>query len=98
MPGYWPASIRFFSASPFGPPAMSTSVGTQSSAANISFLIVPGLMTPGQRTTSGARIDRKSTRLNSSHVSTSYAVLCAEEKDGDAQRSGMWRWRRDHDD
>ena len=56
MPGYWPASIRFFSASPFGPPAMLTSVGTQSSAANISFLTVPGLMTPGQRTTSGARM------------------------------------------
>ena len=35
---------------------MSTSVGTQSSAANISFLTVPGLMTPGQRTTSGARM------------------------------------------
>src|SRR5213592_1268396 len=56
MPGYWPASIRFFSASPFGPPAMLTSVGTQSSAANISFLTVPGLMTPGQRITIGARM------------------------------------------
>jgi hypothetical protein len=32
--GYWPASIWFFSPSPFGPPAMSTNVGNQSSAAN----------------------------------------------------------------
>jgi hypothetical protein len=31
MPGYWPASIWFFSASPLGPPAMSTNVGSQSS-------------------------------------------------------------------
>ena len=50
-----PASICFFSASPLAPPAMSTSVGTQSSEANISFLTVPGLMCPGQRTTIGAR-------------------------------------------
>ena len=56
MPGYWPASICFFSPSPFGPPAMSTRVGTQSSEANISFLTVPGLMTPGQRITIGARM------------------------------------------
>ena len=44
MPGYLPASICFFSSSPFGPPAMSTSVGSQSSAANSWFLTVPGLM------------------------------------------------------
>ena len=56
MPGYWPASICFFSASPFGPPAISTSVGTQSSEAKMSFLTVPGLMTPGQRITIGARM------------------------------------------
>ncbi len=35
---------------------MSTNVGTQSSDANMSFLIVPGWMWPGQRTTSGARM------------------------------------------
>src|SRR5215203_6288494 len=56
MPGYSPPSIRCFSASPLGPPAISTSVGSQSSAANISFLTVPGLMTPGQRITIGARM------------------------------------------
>ena len=35
---------------------MSTSVGNQSRDANISFLTVPGLMTPGQRMTIGARM------------------------------------------
>ena len=35
---------------------MSTSVGSQSRDANISFLTVPGLMTPGQRMTTGARM------------------------------------------
>ena len=30
MPGYWPASISFLKSSPFGPPAISTSVGSQS--------------------------------------------------------------------
>src|SRR5215475_12854062 len=56
MPGYCPASIRCFSPSPFGPPAISTSVGTQSREANISFLTMPGLMTPGHRITIGARM------------------------------------------
>src|ERR1700760_3531640 len=49
MPGYCPASIRCFSSLPLGPPAISTRVGSQSRAANISFLTVPGLMTPGPR-------------------------------------------------
>src|SRR6516162_6995662 len=35
---------------------MLTSVGSQSRAENIWFLTVPGLMCPGQRTTSGARM------------------------------------------
>ena len=35
---------------------MSTSVGSQSSEANICVLTVPGSMWPGQRTTIGARI------------------------------------------
>src|ERR1700746_2148857 len=56
MPGYWPASICFFSPSPLGPPAMLTNVGTQSREANMSFLTVPGLITPGQRITIGARM------------------------------------------
>ena len=48
--------IRLFSASPLSPPAMLTSVGSQSSDAKMSFLIVPGRMTPGQRTRRGARM------------------------------------------
>src|SRR4029079_12732621 len=48
--------MRAFSALPFGPPAISTSVGNQSSEANMSFLTVPGLITPGQRITIGARM------------------------------------------
>ena len=48
--------IRLFSASPLAPPAMLTSVGSQSSDAKMSFLTVPGLMTPGQRMTHGARM------------------------------------------
>src|SRR5699024_12103687 len=31
-------------------------------------------------TTAGERLDRKSTRLNSSHVSISYAVFCLKKK------------------
>src|SRR6516162_6759481 len=48
--------IRLFSSSPLSPPAMSTSVGSQSSDAKMSFFTVPGLMTPGQRMTAGARM------------------------------------------
>src|SRR6516162_10294194 len=50
MPGYSPASIRFFNPSPLGPPAISTKVGTQSRAANSWFLTVPG--TPRRCSTS----------------------------------------------
>jgi hypothetical protein len=39
-----------------GPPATLTSVGSQSSDAKISFLTVPGLMTPGHRTSIGTRM------------------------------------------
>src|SRR5262247_2463005 len=55
MPGYCPASSCCFSPSPLGPPAASTSVGSQSRAANSWFFTVPGRMTPGQRITIGAR-------------------------------------------
>src|SRR5699024_11243174 len=33
------------------------------------------------------KLDRKSTRLNSSHVSTSYAVFCLKKKTGDRPRA-----------
>src|SRR4029453_2964097 len=55
MPGYLPSWICCFNPSPLGPPAMSTSVGTQARAANNWLCTVPGLMTPGQRMTIGAR-------------------------------------------
>src|SRR5207249_8029251 len=35
---------------------------------------------PGERTQEGWTRDRKSTRLNSSHVSISYAVFCLKKK------------------
>src|SRR5262249_42289698 len=56
MPLYWPAMICLFRSFPLGPPAISTNVGSQSSDAKISLYIVPGLMTPGQRMTQGARM------------------------------------------
>src|SRR6476661_5082162 len=56
IPGYLPASICAVRPSPLGPPAMSTSVGSQSSEAKMSSFTVPGLMTPGQRITHGARM------------------------------------------
>src|SRR5690625_5904224 len=44
-------------------------------------LVVPGLRPPGFLAGGlGADIDRKSTRLNSSHVATSYAVFCLKRK------------------
>src|SRR5690606_16421947 len=43
---------------------------------------------PGERLTartrSGLRQDRKSTRLNSSHVKTSYAVFCLKKKENES--------------
>src|SRR5215471_604011 len=56
MPGYLPVMICLFKSSPFGPPAISTNVGSQSSDAKMSLKMVPGLMTPGHRMTHGARI------------------------------------------
>src|SRR5262244_3354756 len=56
MPGYLPVMICLFKSSPFGPPAISTNVGSQSSEAKMSLKMVPGLITPGQRITHGARI------------------------------------------
>src|SRR5690625_5973482 len=39
-----------------------------------------GLPVRGQKTKNNSRTDRKSTRLNSSHVATSYAVFCLTNK------------------
>jgi hypothetical protein len=44
------------SPSPFGPPPISTKVGSQSRAENIWVNKVPGLMVPGQRMTAVAAL------------------------------------------
>src|SRR4051812_49673360 len=41
-----------------------------------------------------APLDRKSTRLNSSHMSISYAVFCLKKKTAD--RIGVQRWTGKH--
>src|SRR5256885_3968321 len=38
-----------------------------------------------------SRGDRKSTRLNSSHLVISYAVFCLKKKKTEVQSSGSWR-------
>src|SRR5574337_1452038 len=58
----------------------------------------------GCRLRKGPEPDRKSTRLNSSHHSISYAVFCLKkkkemetekrEKEGKRERSGEWRVER----
>src|SRR5439155_2461156 len=42
-----------------------------------------------------AGLDRKSTRLNSSHVAISYAVFCLKKKNIGRRRGGVWA-RRGH--
>src|SRR5699024_11500817 len=49
---------------------------------------------PGRFRTPSGRRDRKSTRLNSSHVSISYAVFCLKKKKSRAQRPARWRGGR----
>src|SRR5258705_3177947 len=40
----------------------------------------PGVVVPGDRAGRRLRLDRKSTRLNSSHLGISYAVFCLKKK------------------
>src|SRR5205814_10480976 len=49
------------------------------SGKTITALALLGLLPPGART-GGSAIDRKSTRLNSSHLGISYAVFCLKKK------------------
>src|SRR5690242_18660095 len=49
-------------------------------ATNISLLVVLGVRRDGQKLLLAVRKDRKSTRLNSSHMSISYAVFCLKKK------------------
>src|SRR5438445_7121176 len=41
-------------------------------------------------------LDRKSTRLNSSHANISYAVFCLKKKNNQEQHLHPDRWQRDH--
>src|SRR5690606_40433060 len=54
-----------------------------------------GALDPGeqldQRRLAGAVLDRKSTRLNSSHVKISYAVFCLKKK---KKRGSIWTLMR----
>src|SRR5690348_17700994 len=43
-------------------------------------LRAPAAAVPGDTRTVGVKLDRKSTRLNSSHPSISYAVFCLKKK------------------
>src|SRR5690606_41288381 len=59
-------------------------------AAAVLFALLPGMPTLRLRvdylaivTIAAAKIDRKSTRLNSSHVKNSYAVLCLKKKNNE---------------
>src|SRR5690625_455979 len=45
--------------------------------------------TPGPMATHATEIDRKSTRLNSSHVAISYAVFCLKKKNCRSMSSGL---------
>src|SRR5260221_7365147 len=42
----------------------------------------------------GFRVDRKSTRLNSSHTVISYAVFCLKKKNGGLLKANEKRWKR----
>src|SRR6266576_1866514 len=51
-----------------------------------------GAGSPGTGRSAGSRADRKSTRLNSSHVEISYAVFCLKKKNA---RDDVIRHQRD---
>src|SRR5207249_7036460 len=65
-------------------------VGNQGSAGRSEFQ--PGPMAPAAR----EKQDRKSTRLNSSHVSISYAVFCLKKKIRTRHRSSV-DWARNRE-
>src|SRR5439155_26817209 len=49
---------------------------------------------PASCATTSARLDRKSTRLNSSHVAISYAVFCLKKKNKNVDRDSDSRDQR----
>src|SRR3712207_8743682 len=49
---------------------------------SVALLVGSGQMFAQQAAVSAALVDRKSTRLNSSHANISYAVFCLKKKEG----------------
>src|SRR5207249_12266560 len=90
---YWSSAAPLIP--PSFPTRRSSDLGALAPALSVGALVVPTVVlgpdggrwptarVPGQRPPSGPSTtvgDRKSTRLNSSHVSTSYAVVCLKKK------------------
>src|SRR5690606_41258343 len=82
-------------------PAMSPAANAPSTPSTVSRVVV--LIRPFsssgrsvESTTGLALTDRKSTRLNSSHVKISYAVFCLKKKNKEVERSGTLKelWRK----
>src|SRR5437667_8518612 len=67
--------------------------GVSDLAAILSALVplVLGIAIPRTRGTSADKIDRKSTRLNSSHITISYAVFCLKKKKNVHSDDGILR-------
>src|SRR2546427_1518021 len=60
-----------------GPRVMGVNIGTSGDGTNWTLLITT---TPTGLTTSAVKLDRKSTRLNSSHSQISYAAFCLSKR------------------
>src|SRR5690606_41732762 len=71
-------SSDLFSNSPFMPAPACNSA--RSNTRRLIFFNLSGTKTLSTKLTARFRRDRKSTRLNSSHVKTSYAVFCLKKK------------------
>src|SRR5438874_7783258 len=76
---------RVVSAGP--PPGTGTAVGAVTGA-----IIGAAISRPWEAATGALEIDRKSTRLNSSHVEISYAVFCLKKKK--KQRRSIWEFTK----
>src|SRR5437660_3436626 len=52
----------------------------RSTSTDIALLVDGEPQLTGDKSVAGSKVDRKSTRLNSSHVAISYAVFCLKKK------------------